>query len=55
MKTFKITYNYAAPNGALRSGAYVIEAKDVTDATKQAEAKLSEQHKHFRITGCKTY
>lgn len=55
MKTFKVTYAYAAPNGALRSGAYIIEAKDVADAQKQADAKLAEQYKHYRITRCKTF
>lgn len=29
---YKVSYSYAAPNGALRSGAHIIEAPDANSA-----------------------
>lgn len=54
-KLFKVTFNYAAPNGLLRSGALIVEATNITEAQKDATEKLSGQHAHFRITGTKEY
>lgn len=37
---WKCTYNFVAPNGTLRNGALIVEAKDITTAQKVANEKL---------------
>lgn len=50
MKTWKINFTHVAKDGLLRSGAIVVEAKDVSDANKRANEILAAKFQMPRIT-----
>lgn len=53
---YKVNFTYAAPNGTLRTGAYIIEETDSGKAREAAETKLKDSgFSHARITTIKSY
>lgn len=53
MATFRVNYGFQGIGNKLRSGALVINAKDLKDATKQATEQLNKEHDWFTITSAK--
>lgn len=49
---FKVTYAYAGPAGAMRTGAKLIRERTVADATQVARKQLANEHDWFKITKC---
>lgn len=53
---FRVNYSFVADNGQVRGGAIVLEAADVKEAWKAAEAKLATFNiKHCKVTNAKPY
>lgn len=55
MPMYQVNYKYLHANGKIRSGAMATEAKDVTEAKKNAAAQLKTEHDKFEITSIKEW
>lgn len=47
---FKVTYAYAGPGGAMRTGAKLIREKTAADAAHVARTQLAKEHDWFKVT-----
>lgn len=53
---FRVNYSWIANNGAIRNGAFVVEAKDTQEAWTKGEEKLPTFGlRHPKVTGTKPY
>lgn len=53
LKKFRVNYGYSV-KGKLRSGALIIDAKDLTDAKNKAVQQLSDEYDWYNINSIKT-
>lgn len=55
MSTFKVSYQYAAPTGALRTGAVITEASDADGAISAVRSTLIGKLRFLKVTGATPY
>lgn len=55
MSAFRVNYSYAAPNGALRSGAMIIDAPDADTAQRTTRESLIGKLKYLKVNGATPY
>lgn len=55
MSVFKVTYTYAAPTGALRSGSHIIEAEDAEQAKSSVRQQQIGKLRYLNVTGATPY
>lgn len=49
MMTFKVNFQFPAPNGQLRTQALLIPAKTPEEAKKKAEEQISANHEQYKV------
>lgn len=52
---YRVNYTYAAPNGALRSGANIQAANDAEEAKRLVREQLIGKFRFLNVTGATVY